>query len=103
MQIFISGIGDRLWPPIVLAILAVIGVMCGIMLRVKAFLYFGVLFSLMAMITMVAHASERLDEVWPWWAFGLGFGIVILTMFGLFEKKKNELKSVAGRLKEWDA
>ena len=72
------------------------------MLRVKAFLYFGVLFSLMAMITMVAHASERLDEVWPWWAFGLGFGIVILTMFGLFEKKKNELKSVAGRLKEWD-
>jgi Na+-driven multidrug efflux pump len=65
-------------------------------------LYFGSLFLLMAMITMVAHAHQRLDHVWPWWAFGIGLGIAILVMFGLFEKKKNEMKAIAGRFKEWE-
>ncbi len=102
-EIFISGIGDQLWPPIVLAILAVSGIMAGIMLHVKSFLYFGSLFLLMAMITMVSHAHQRLDHVWPWWAFGIGLGIAILVMFGLFEKRKNDMKAIAEGLRKWDA
>jgi hypothetical protein len=102
-EIFISGIGDNLWPPIILAILSVVGVMSGIMFRVKSFLYFGSLFLLMAMITMVAHAHQSLGHVWPWWAFGIGLGIAILVMFGLFEKRKNEMKAIANQLKDWEA
>jgi hypothetical protein len=87
----------------VLATLAVIGIMAGIMLHVKSFLYFGSLFLLMAMITMVSHAHQRLHHVWPWWAFGIGLGIAILVMFGLFEKRKNDMKAIAQGLREWDA
>jgi hypothetical protein len=101
-EIFISGLGDQLWPPMVLAALSVAGIMAGILLQVRSFLYLGCLFLLMAMITMVAHAHQRLDHVWPWWAFGITLGIAILVMFGLFEKKKNEMKEIAGRLKEWE-
>ena len=101
-EIFISGLGDKLWPPIILAALSVAGVMAGILLQVRSFLYLGSLFLLMAMITMVAHAHQRLDHVWPWWAFGITLGIGILVMFGMFEKKKNEMNAIAGRLKEWD-
>ena len=86
----------------VLAALSVAGIMAGILLQVRSFLYLGCLFLLMAMITMVAHAHQRLDHVWPWWAFGITLGIAILVMFGLFEKKKNEMKEIAGRLKEWE-
>lgn len=102
-EIFISGIGEKLWPPMVLASLAVIGIMAGIMLQVKSFLYFGALFLLMAMIAMVSHAHQRLDHVWPWWAFGIGLGLTILVMFGLFEKRKNDMKAIADGLREWDA
>ncbi len=103
MEVFISGIGENLWPPIILATLSVAGIMCGMMFRVKSFLYFGSLFLLMAMITMVAHAHQSLNHVWPWWAFGIGLGIAILVMFGLFEKKKNEMQALAGSLREWEA
>ncbi|MFT7630637.1 MAG: hypothetical protein ACI87E_001644, partial [Mariniblastus sp.] len=103
MEVFISGIGDNLWPPVILAILSVLGIMAGMMLRIKSFLYLGSLFLLMAMITMVAHAHQTLNHVWPWWAFGIGLGVAILVMFGLFEKKKNEMKAIADQLKQWDA
>jgi hypothetical protein len=103
MEVFISGIGTNLWPPIILAALSVAGIMCGMMFRVKSFLYFGSLFLLMAMVTMVAHAHQSLGHVWPWWAFGIGLGIAILVMFGLFEKKKNEMQAIAGSLRKWDA
>jgi hypothetical protein len=101
-EIFISGIGDQLWPPMMLAALSVAGILAGIMLQVRAFLYFGTLFLLMAMISMVSHAHRQFEHVWPWWAFGIAMGIGILVMFGLFEKRKNDLKSIANQLKQWD-
>jgi hypothetical protein len=91
MEIFISGIGESLAPPIILAVLSLAGIMAGIILRIKAFLYFGTLFLFMAMLSMVAHAQQALAHVWPWWAFGIGTGIAILVMFGMIEKRKNDL------------
>jgi hypothetical protein len=101
-EVFISGLGDKLWPPMVLAFLAVLGIMTGILMQIRSFLYLGSLFLLIAMITMVAHAHQRFDHVWPWWTFGITLGIAILVVFGLFEKRKNDLKAIAGRLKQWD-
>ena len=94
MEIFISGIGESLAPPIILAVLSLAGIMAGIILRIKAFLYFGTLFLFMAMLSMVAHAQQALGHVWPWWAFGIGTGIAILVMFGMIEKRKNDLDSL---------
>jgi hypothetical protein len=102
-EIFISGLGDKLWPPMVLAALSVIGILASMMLQVRGFLYFGTLFLLMSMITMVSHAHRQFNHVWPWWAFGIAMGIGILVMFGLFEKRKQELRGIAEQLKNWDA
>ena len=101
-EIFITGFGENLWPPMVLALLAVGGIMAGIMFQIRAYLYLGFVFLLMAMISMVSHAHQRFEHVWPWWAFGVGLGVAILVMFGLFEKRKNDMQAIAGRLKEWD-
>ena len=101
-EIFISGIGDNLWPPVVLAVLAVIGIFAGMAFQVRAYLYLGSLFLLMAMITMVSHAHQTLGHVWPWWAFGIGAGMSILIMFGVFEKHRNKMKSISDRLQNWD-
>ena len=101
-EIFINGLGAKLWPPMVLALLSVGGILAGMMLQVRAFLYLGSVFLLMAMVSMVSHAHQRLEHVWPWWAFGIGMGVAILVMFGLFEKRKNDLKHVVGALKQWE-
>jgi hypothetical protein len=102
-EIFISGLGDKLWPPMVLASLSVAGILAGMMLQVRAFLYFGTLFLLMAMITMVSYSHRQFNHVWPWWAFGIALGIGILVMFGMFEKRKQEMRGLAEQLQKWDA
>ena len=101
-EIFINGLGDKLWPPMVLAMLAVGGILAGMMLQVRAFLYLGIVFLLLALVTMVSHAHQRFEHVWPWWAFGFTLGVAILVMFGLFEKKKKEMGQVLGQLRQWD-
>ena len=101
-EIFINGLGQKLWPPMVLACLSVAGILAGMLLQIRAYLYLGTMFLLMSMISMVSHAHQRLEHVWPWWAFGITLGIAILVMFGLFEKRKNDMKQVVGRLREWD-
>jgi len=89
-EIFIHGLGSRLLPPMILAGLSVAGILVGMMWQTRSFLYFGLIFLLMSMISMVAHAQQRLNHVWPWWAFGIILGITVMIMFGIFEKKKKE-------------
>lgn len=101
-EILISGLGETLWPPMVLATLAVGGIFAGIMVQVRAYLYLGSFFLLTAMVAMVSHAHQRFDHVWPWWAFGITLGISILVLFGLFEKRRNDMKAVVGQLQQWD-
>ena len=101
-EILINGIGQQLWPPLVLAILSIIGMAAGIMLRVRLFLFVGVSFLFVSVIAMVSHAQQRLDHVWPWWAFGILTGAAILVVFGLFEKRRNDMVRLGKRMREWD-
>jgi hypothetical protein len=100
-EIFIRGIGQALWPPMVLLGLSLLGAMAGIVLRIRAFLYLGVTFVLLSMISMVWHAARSINHVWPWWAFGIGLGVCILVFFGFFEKNRDKVTALVERLKEW--
>jgi hypothetical protein len=101
-DIFMGGIGKEILPPIILALLSVIGILSGIGFRIRAFLYLGTLFLLLSMVAMVYHAQQALHHTWPWWAFGICMGIAILSMFGLFEKRRNKMKQIAAQLQQWD-
>jgi hypothetical protein len=100
-EMFIVGIGESLWPPMVLAMLGLAGAVSGMMLQIPAFLYLGAGFVLLALISMVAHAAQAIDHVWPWWAFGIGVGLSILIFFGIFEKKRAEVMLLIERLRQW--
>jgi hypothetical protein len=101
-EMFLRGIGSSLWPPIVLASLSVAGVMLGIALRVRAFLYLGTSFVLLSVISMVWHAAKAIQHSWPWWAFGIGLGIAILAMFAIFEKKRPEIHRWTETIRQWE-
>ncbi|MGV3607726.1 MAG: hypothetical protein ACO1RA_15065 [Planctomycetaceae bacterium] len=101
-EILLSGFGKELWPPMVLMVLSVLAVFAGIAMQIRSFLMFGVTFVFVSMIAMVAHAQQSLQHTWPWWALGIGLGLGILTLFGLFEKKRDEFKALAERLRNWE-
>ena len=45
-----------------LAGLSIVGVLAGILLRVRAFLYLGMTFLVVALMTIIWHAAEQ----WTW-------------------------------------
>ncbi len=101
-EMFLQGVGESLWLPMVLAALSVLGVFAGILMRVRAFLYLGASFLLLSLVSMVWHAARNIGHVWPWWAFGIALGLAILALFGVFEKKRNEVLGVLEEMREWE-
>lgn len=89
-EIFIQGIGKNLAPPMILATLALLGMFAGMALKVREYIFLGALFLLVAMFTMVWHAQQQLNHVWPWWAFGISLGIGTLVFFAIFEQRRNQ-------------
>jgi len=100
-DIFISGVAQSPWLPLVLAGLSIAGVFCGISLRVRAFLYLGAVFLLIAVITMISYASVNLGWTWLWYVAGIFTGGLIIFIFAMFEKKRAEMLRLVDGLREW--
>jgi hypothetical protein len=101
-DIFINGVARSPWLPLILAALSLAGVFGGIMLRIRAFLLLGSLFLLLAITTMIYYASANFGWTWLWYVAGIVTGAMIIFMFALFEKKRDEMLRVVEGLKEWD-
>ncbi|MCL4204336.1 MAG: hypothetical protein KJ000_17775 [Pirellulaceae bacterium] len=101
-EMFLRGIGSSLWPPMILASLSVAGMLLGIALRIRAFLYLGASFVLLSVVSMVWHAAKAIEHSWPWWAFGIGLGVAILALFAVFEKKRPDIIRWAESMRQWD-
>lgn len=102
-DIFLNGVGRSPWLPLVLAVLSVAGVLLGIALRVRAYLFLGAAFLLLALVTLVWHAALNLGWGWLWYVVGIGFGVFILYLFALFERKRAAVLGLVEQLKSWQA
>jgi hypothetical protein len=101
-DIFWTGVREAPWLPMVLAVLSVAGVFAGIMLRVRAFLFLGLSFLVLSLVTMILSAHLNLGWEWLWWIAGISLGVAIIAVFALFEKKRNEVLQVVEGLKQWE-
>jgi hypothetical protein len=101
-EIFVRDFAAGLWPPMVLLGLAVAGALVGIALRVRAFLFLGMSFTVVALIAMVRHAAHEINDIWPWWVFGIALGVSMLVLLGVFEKKRTEVTMLIARLRQWE-
>ena len=102
-DIFINGVAQNPWLPLVLAGLSILGILAGIVLRVRAFLFLGTSFLGLALFTIIWHAAVDLDQTWIWYATGIIAGVLILALFAMFEKKRGEVLEVFERIKQWEA
>ena len=84
-----------------LGALSLVGIFAGIVLRVRGFLFLGVGFLGLALFTIIWYAAVDLRQTWLWSASGIVAGILILALFALFEKKRQEVLRVVDQFKEW--
>lgn len=102
-DVFLVGVGEAPWLPLVLAGLSVLGIFAGILFRVRAFLYLGLAFLLIALFTIIWHAAVERHMTWIWWVSGIVAGALIIALFGLFEKKRDEMLRLVEHVKSWEA
>jgi hypothetical protein len=102
-EIFINGVSESQWLTMILLVLSVIGVLAGLALRIRAFLFLGTAFLLLSLLAMIWTASVNFNWVWLWYVAGIAFGALIISVFALFEKKRREMLELVERLKQWQA
>ncbi|MBN9523053.1 hypothetical protein J0H58_31825 [bacterium] len=101
-DMFIAGIGESVWLPVALAVFCVAGILGGILLRVRAFLFLGAGFLLLDVFAMIWHAAVDRAQTWVWYASGIVLGAAILALFAVFEKRRDEVRGAVEELRRWD-
>jgi hypothetical protein len=100
-DMFIAGLGKSLWLPLALMLLSVLGVLLGILLRVRAYLFLGISFLFLVIFSQIWHAAVDLAQTWVWWASGIVLGVAILSLFAVFEKRRNDILLMLEEIKQW--
>jgi hypothetical protein len=88
------------WAPITLAALCLLGILSGMALRIRPFLYFGTAFLLLDIFIQIYRAGQT--NSWIWWISGISFGLILLVLFAWFERKREQVLNLLDSLKEWD-
>jgi len=99
---FLRGIGHSVWPPLILIALCVAGVLLGILLRVRSFLYLGVAFLLVVIVRLIYYAAFEQGRMWVLWTFCIILGAAIIALFALFEKRRNDVLAAMQEFKHWE-
>jgi hypothetical protein len=101
-DLFIAGLGNSVVLPVVLAVLSLAGILVGILIRVRAFLFLGISFLFLDVFTMIWYAAVDRYQTWVWWVSGIVLGVAILTLFAVFEKRRNDVLHLLEEIKNWD-
>ena len=83
-------------------VLSVLGVLAGVLLRVRAFLYLGSSFLVLVIATMIWHAGVDQRQTWILWSSGIVLGVAIYALFMYFEKRRQNVLHLVDKLKKWD-
>jgi len=101
-DMFIAGVGKDVLTPLILMFLSVFGALAGILLRIRSFLYLGVTFLVLDIVTMVSYAAIHPQTRWIAYVCGIALGIAVLILVGIFEKRRNDILAAMERLKDWE-
>jgi len=100
---FLGNLGESLWLPVVLILLSVLGVLAGIVLRVRSFVILGLTFLALVIVTLICHAAFGEKQMW-WllWIFCISLGAAVITLCGMFAKHREKILAGITRFREWE-
>jgi len=99
---FLRGVGESTWLPLVLVALCVIGVLVGVTLRIRGYVYLGVAFLLVVIARMIGYAAFEQGRMWLFWTCCIGLGAGIIALFAVFERRRDEIADALGRFRRWE-
>jgi hypothetical protein len=88
-DIFINGVANSPWLPLILGSFSLAGIFAGIVFRIRGMSLLGSMFLLLSIVTMIWYASENFGWTWLWYVFGIVTGAMIIATFAIFERKKH--------------
>ncbi|MBN1490753.1 MAG: hypothetical protein JXA69_12620 [Phycisphaerae bacterium] len=101
-DVFLMGVAQAPWLPLVLGGLSIVGLFLGFISRIRSFLLLSTGFLCLSLLTIVWHAAENLGWTWVWYVAGIVLGAAIITIFALFEKKRQEMRGWLEEVKSWE-
>jgi hypothetical protein len=100
-DMLLTGLGNSVMLPVVLAVLSVLGALLGILLRMRGPLLFGSAFLGVVIFAQIWHAAVDRQQAWVWWACGIVLGLTILALFAYFEKHRNKVLKMFEDIRHW--
>jgi hypothetical protein len=100
-DLFLTRLGESVVLPIALALLSIMGILAGIVLQLRAYLFLGTGFLILTIFSMIWHAAVDRGQTWIWWASGVVLGAAILILFALFERRRDRMKEVLDEMRHW--
>lgn len=100
-DMFIAGVGNSVVLPLVLLSLSVLGILAGMALRIRSFLYLGMAFLLVVLAALLKHVTIDLHQTWVLWLSVGALGAAILALFAVFEKRRANILAAVERFRGW--
>ena len=58
---------------------------------------------MVSLLTVIWYAAIEQERTWILWVAGIVTGVLIIALFGVFEKRRDDVLRVVERLKQWEA
>ncbi len=98
---YLRSIGESLALPMVLILLSMAGVLIGVVLRIRSFLYMGSSFLMLVVVTMIKYAAVDQRQTWILWVFCIVLCTAVMATFAVFEKRREEILTAVKRFRTW--
>lgn len=95
---------DHLWEMVVLGIFALLGITCGVFWKIPQFVYLGLTFlvvTLVSMVISVIYVGGELNKI-AMFAAVILLGILILVGIMARDKFEYKIKELIERVESWD-
>jgi hypothetical protein len=98
----LNRVGESLVLPLVLILLSLLGVLAGVVLRIQSYVYLGVTFLGLVIVTMIWHAAVDRHQTWVLWLSCIALGSVIIALFALYEKHRVRFLGALRQFRQWE-
>lgn len=98
---YVHTLGESVWLPIVLILLALAGVLVGLVLQVRSFLYMGTVFLGVVLVTMIKYAAFDQEQFWILPTFCIVLGTGLILAFALFKNRREAILAAVERFRTW--
>jgi hypothetical protein len=81
--------------------LSVLGMLAGMLLRMRSFVLLGTAFCIISVAAMVYYAAFLRDQTWVLYAAGIVLGAGIIAIFAMLEKRRQHIMAALERFQHW--